>query len=85
MPPEVPRVVDEKATFADLFKGIYLKRTFCAWTIAFCTSFIGYGLITWLPSLFRTIYQLPLAAGPSERAHHQCHRPCRRTGLHVAD
>ncbi|MGZ5829732.1 MAG: MFS transporter, partial [Xanthobacteraceae bacterium] len=61
MPPEVPQVIDEKATFADLFKGIYLKRTFCAWTIAFCTSFIGYGLITWLPSLFRTIYQLPLA------------------------
>jgi putative MFS transporter len=59
--PEVPRVVDEPATFADLFQGIYLKRTFTAWTIAFCTSFIGYGLITWLPSLFRTVYQLPVA------------------------
>jgi putative MFS transporter len=58
--PEVPRVVDEPATFADLFQGIYLKRTFTAWTIAFCTSFIGYGLITWLPSLFRTIYKMPV-------------------------
>jgi putative MFS transporter len=61
MPPAVPPIVHANAGFADLFKGIYLKRTLCAWTIAFCTSFIGYGLITWLPTLFRTVYQLPLA------------------------
>jgi putative MFS transporter len=50
----------ERAGWKDLFEGIYLRRTFCAWTIAFCTSFIGYGLITWLPTIFRTVYQLPV-------------------------
>jgi putative MFS transporter len=59
--PAVPPIVHENASWGDLFKGIYMRRTFCAWTIAFCTSFIGYGLITWLPTLFRTVYQLPLA------------------------
>ena len=61
MPPAVPPVAHENAGFGHLFKGIYLRRTLCAWTIAFCTSFIGYGLITWLPTVFRTVYQLPLA------------------------
>jgi MFS transporter, putative metabolite:H+ symporter len=56
----VPTVSHERAGWKDLFEGIYLRRTFCAWTIAFCTSFIGYGLITWLPTIFRTVYQLPV-------------------------
>jgi MFS transporter, putative metabolite:H+ symporter len=61
LPADVPAVIHQRAGWADLFKGIYRKRTFCAWTIAFCTSFIGYGLITWLPTIFRTVYQLPIA------------------------
>ena len=61
LPSDVPAVIHQRAGWADLFKGIYRKRTFCAWTIAFCTSFIGYGLITWLPTIFRTVYQLPIA------------------------
>ena len=61
LPSDVPAVVHQRAGWADLFKGIYRQRTFCAWTIAFCTSFIGYGLITWLPTIFRTVYQLPIA------------------------
>jgi putative MFS transporter len=56
----VPTVSHERAGWKDLFEGIYWRRTFCAWTIAFCTSFIGYGLITWLPTIFRTVYQLPV-------------------------
>ena len=56
----VATVSHERAGWKDLFEGIYLRRTFCAWTIAFCTSFIGYGLITWLPTIFRTVYQLPV-------------------------
>jgi MFS transporter, putative metabolite:H+ symporter len=61
-PPEanLAAISHERAGWKDLFEGIYLRRTFCAWTIAFCTSFIGYGLITWLPTIFRTVYQLPV-------------------------
>jgi MFS transporter, putative metabolite:H+ symporter len=60
IPSDIPAIKHEQATWGDLFEGIYLQRTLCAWTIAFCTSFIGYGLITWLPTIFRTVYQLPL-------------------------
>jgi putative MFS transporter len=44
--------------FIDLFRGIYLGRTFCVWVMWFCASLIGYGLLLWLPSLFHTVYQL---------------------------
>jgi putative MFS transporter len=57
---DLAAISHERAGWKDLFQGIYLRRTFCAWTIAFCTSFIGYGLITWLPTIFRTVYQLPV-------------------------
>jgi putative MFS transporter len=56
----VPAVVNEQAGFASLFKGIYLKRTLTAWSIAFGASFVGYGLLVWLPTIFRTVYHLPI-------------------------
>ena len=51
----------ETATWSDLFKGIYLKRTLTAWMLGFCTSFIGYGLVLWMPTIARTVYNLPVA------------------------
>ena len=49
------------AKFGDLFRGIYLTRTFCVWVMWFCAALIGYGLLLWLPSLFHTVYRLSLA------------------------
>jgi MFS transporter, putative metabolite:H+ symporter len=61
LPVHIPPVSRETATWSDLFKGIYLKRTLTAWMLAFCTSVIGYGLVLWMPTIARTVYNLPVA------------------------
>jgi putative MFS transporter len=58
---DVPVVVQRKPHIVELFQGIYLKRTLTLWTLWSCTYFVGYGLQTWLPSLYRTALQLPPA------------------------
>ena len=59
LPADIPEIVAQKASFGELFQGIYLKRTLTAWTMCFATAFVGYGLLTWLPSIFRNIFKLP--------------------------
>ncbi|MGH7088942.1 MAG: MFS transporter, partial [Stellaceae bacterium] len=58
MPTDLPAANEAKPRIADLFKGIYLRRTFVVWGIWICTYFITYGLTAWAPSLFRTVYKL---------------------------
>jgi MFS transporter, putative metabolite:H+ symporter len=58
LPPDLPLVSEAQPRFADLFKGIYRKRTFAVWAIWVCTYFVTYGLTAWAPSLFRTVYKL---------------------------
>jgi putative MFS transporter len=53
-------LVERKAGFSALFKGIYLKRTLMLWCLWFCVYLINNGLITWLPTLYRQIFHLPL-------------------------
>ena len=60
LPANLPEVEAHKTRFADLFKGFYSKRTVTLWCIWVCTYIITYGLTTWAPSLFRTVYKLPL-------------------------
>jgi putative MFS transporter len=45
----------------DLFKGIYLHRTLVVWVIWFCTYLVTYGIVAWLPSIYRTVYKLDLS------------------------
>jgi putative MFS transporter len=59
LPADIPEIVAQKASLGELFQGIYLKRTLTAWTMCFATAFVGYGLLTWLPSIFRNIFKLP--------------------------
>lgn len=49
-----------KATFSDLFGGIYLRRTLTVWLIWFTAYLVNYGLAIWLPTVYRTVYKLPL-------------------------
>jgi len=42
----------------DLFRGMYLKRTLTVWTMWFCTYIVTFGVLTWAPTLWRTVYQL---------------------------
>jgi MFS transporter, putative metabolite:H+ symporter len=60
----VARPLDSRATarsdWRELFKGIYLKRTFTIWGLWVCVYMINNGLITWLPTLYKQVFQLPL-------------------------
>jgi MFS transporter, putative metabolite:H+ symporter len=60
----VVRPLDSRATarsdWRELFKGIYLKRTFTIWGLWTCVYMINNGLITWLPTLYQQVFQLPL-------------------------
>jgi len=60
LPPVAPvaGVAPVKARLADVFKGIYLKRTFVIWAMWFCCYLVAYGLAGWLPSIYRSVYKL---------------------------
>ncbi|HUK61467.1 MAG TPA: MFS transporter, partial [Stellaceae bacterium] len=58
LPRDLPVVNEARARFAELFQGVYLKRTFTIWGIWICTYIITYGLTAWAPSLFRFVYKL---------------------------
>ena len=51
---------ETKSNWRELFKGIYLKRTLTIWTLWFCAYLIANGTITWLPTLYRETFNLPL-------------------------
>jgi putative MFS transporter len=56
--------IEAKATarsdWRELFKGIYLKRTLMIWGLWVCAYMINNGLVTWLPTLYKQVFQLPL-------------------------
>lgn len=60
----VVRPLDPRATarsdWRELFRGIYLKRTFTIWGLWVCAYMINNGLITWLPTLYQEVFKLPL-------------------------
>jgi putative MFS transporter len=49
-----------KSDWRELFKGIYLKRTLMIWGLWFCAYMVNNGLITWLPTLYKSVFKLPL-------------------------
>jgi putative MFS transporter len=60
LPSSLPAVAAVKASWRDLFSGIYLPRTLAVWVMWFCTYLIVYGISGWLPTIYRTIFKLPL-------------------------
>ncbi|WP_020415968.1 MFS transporter [Amycolatopsis sp. ATCC 39116] len=63
LPDPVPRPVTAPATgsgWRDLFRGIYLKRTLMLWALWITVYVINNGLVTWLPTLYRQVFDLPL-------------------------
>lgn len=60
----VAQPINPKATarsdWRELFKGIYLKRTLTIWGLWLTAYMINNGLITWLPTLYKQVFQLPL-------------------------
>jgi putative MFS transporter len=62
LPPPKPVTAtrDQRASLADLFGEIYLRRTLVVWVIWFSAYFVNYGLAIWLPTIYRTVFKLPL-------------------------
>ena len=58
LPAEIPPVAEARPKVADLFKGIYLRRTIAVWFIWIGAYFVSYGITAWMPTLFRTVYHL---------------------------
>ena len=54
LPPEA------KSSWRALFTGIYRKRTLTIWSLWFCAYLVANGTITWLPTLYRETFRLPL-------------------------
>ena len=63
-PPRVTAAVaaaPQRTRWSEIFEGIYLKRTLSDWAFWFCCFSTTYGLLTWLPTLYRTVFHLPVA------------------------
>jgi MFS transporter, putative metabolite:H+ symporter len=62
LPPVKPVVTtaQKAASLGDLFGPLYLRRTLVVWVIWFAAYFVNYGLAIWLPTVYRTVYKLPL-------------------------
>jgi putative MFS transporter len=58
IPATAPTAPFGETRFSDLFRGIYLKRTLTLWTLWFCTYIVTFGVLTWAPSLWSTVYHL---------------------------
>lgn len=62
LPPPQPvvKVEEKKASLSDLFGPIYLRRTLVVWLIWFTAYLVNYGLSIWMPTVYRTVFKLPL-------------------------
>jgi MFS transporter, putative metabolite:H+ symporter len=62
LPPPKPVIstLDKPASLSDLFGPTYLRRTLVVWVIWFSAYFVNYGLTICLPTVYRTMFQLPL-------------------------
>ena len=50
----------ERRSWRDLVAGIYLKRTVMVWIVTFVATFVGFGVTLWLPSIYKTVFKLPV-------------------------
>jgi putative MFS transporter len=58
IPANVPLPQPARARFRDLFGGIYRRRSFSVWVLWVASYLVIYGLSTWMPSLWTTVYHL---------------------------
>jgi MFS transporter, putative metabolite:H+ symporter len=53
-------IAGKRASLSDLFGPLYLRRTLVVWLIWFTAYLVNYGLSIWMPTVFRTLFKLPL-------------------------
>jgi len=67
-----PAAAVQPPTWRDLFAGVYLRRTLMVWALWFCAYFIGYGLSTWLPTMYMSQMKTPLTTALNYALIAQC-------------
>jgi putative MFS transporter len=60
LPADLPPARPAPCRFSDLFQGIYFKRTLSVWCLWICCFGLSYGIGGWLPSIYRSVFHLPL-------------------------
>ena len=60
LPANIPPVSRERAKWAELFTSTYARRTFSVWVMWFCAYLVTYGIGGWLPTVYRTVFKLPI-------------------------
>ncbi|MDQ4491311.1 MFS transporter [Sinomonas sp. ASV486] len=60
--PEVRPVapVEGRSDWRELFRGVYRKRTLMIWGLWVSVYVVNNGLITWLPTLYKEVFHVPL-------------------------
>ena len=58
---EVTEEAGRPTRFAEMFQELCAKRTFAMWSIWFLLGFVVFGLLAWIPSIYVTVYHLPVA------------------------
>src|SRR5262249_6093490 len=62
--PPVPAIAvarPGRAPWSELFAPRYLGRTITVWCLWFCAYYVSFGLGSWLPTLYRTVFKLELS------------------------
>jgi putative MFS transporter len=59
--PQPTPVSTKKYTVADIFTGVYLRRTIVIWIMWFTCYLVVYGLAGWLPAIYRSVYKLSVS------------------------
>jgi putative MFS transporter len=60
VPPPVLHARAARGSVRELFSPFYRRRTFVVWTLWATAYFVANGLNNWLPSLYTTVYHLPV-------------------------
>jgi MFS transporter, putative metabolite:H+ symporter len=63
LPPPAPIMSEwggKRTNWTELFQGRYLTRTLLVWVLWIASYLLSYGMQTWLPTLYRTVYNVPL-------------------------
>src|SRR4051812_44861752 len=59
-PATPPPIGGERAGGAGLSPRPYARRTFAVWVMWFCAYLATYGIAGWLPTVYRTVFKLPV-------------------------
>ncbi|WP_321857502.1 MFS transporter [Paraburkholderia tropica] len=58
--PRIPVVSVPRSRVSELLGAKYLRRTLSVWTLWFCVYFVTYGVITWLPTIYVSVFHFDL-------------------------